>query len=320
MNIKLILIVLGEPYSTFSEIFAKYFTKYKKIKKKIIIVGNLNLLEKQINKLKYNLNLNKISSIEEAKEKTINIIDIEFKYKKVFTNISEISNNYIKECFDKAIEILKKCKEECVLINGPISKKHFLKKNFLGITEYLSNKTQSSDEVMLIYNENISVSPLTTHVPIKYVSKMISKRRIVKNVQLINKFYKKMLKKEIKFAVLGLNPHCETIDKFNEDEKIVKPSIKYLKRKKIIIDGPFSADTFFLKKNIKKYDVVIGMYHDQVLIPVKTLFNFNAINITIGLPFIRISPDHGPNLQMLGKNKSDYSSLSYAIKFIEKLK
>ena len=320
MNIKLILIVLGEPYSTFSEIFAKYFTKYKKIKKKIIIVGNLNLLEKQINKLKYNLNLNKISSIEEAKEKTINIIDIEFKYKKVFTNISEISNNYIKECFDKAIEILKKCKKECVLINGPISKKHFLKKNFLGITEYLSNKTQSSDEVMLIYNENISVSPLTTHVPIKYVSKMISKRRIVKNVQLINKFYKKMLKKEIKFAVLGLNPHCETIDKFNEDEKIVKPSIKYLKRKKIIIDGPFSADTFFLKKNIKKYDVVIGMYHDQVLIPVKTLFNFNAINITIGLPFIRISPDHGPNLQMLGKNKSDYSSLSYAIKFIEKLK
>ena len=245
MNIKLILIVLGEPYSTFSEIFAKYFTKYKKIKKKIIIVGNLNLLEKQINKLKYNLNLNKISSIEEAKEKTINIIDIEFKYKKVFTNISEISNNYIKECFDKAIEILKKCKEECVLINGPISKKHFLKKNFLGITEYLSNKTQSSDEVMLIYNEKISVSPLTTHVPIKYVSKMISKRRIVKNVQLINKFYKKMLKKEIKFAVLGLNPHCETIDKFNEYEKIVKPSIKYLKRKKIIIDGPFSADTFF---------------------------------------------------------------------------
>ncbi|MDC3000539.1 4-hydroxythreonine-4-phosphate dehydrogenase PdxA [Candidatus Pelagibacter sp.] len=320
MNIKLILIVLGEPYSTFSEIFAKYFTKYKKIKKKIIIVGNLNLLEKQINKLKYNLNLNKITSIEEAKEKTINIIDIEFKYKKVFTNISEISNNYIKECFDKAIEILKKCKEECVLINGPISKKHFLKKNFLGITEYLSNKTQSSGEVMLIYNEKISVSPLTTHVPIKYVSKMISKRRIVKNVQLINKFYKKMLKKEIKFAVLGLNPHCETIDKFNEDEKIVKPSIKYLKRKKIIIDGPFSADTFFLKKNIKKYDVVIGMYHDQVLIPVKTLFNFNAINITIGLPFIRISPDHGPNVQMLGKNKSDYSSLSYAIKFIEKLK
>ena len=172
---------------------------------------------------------------------------------------------------------------------------------------------------MLIYNEKISVSPLTTHVPIKYVSKMISKRRIVKNVQLINKFYKKMLKKEIKFAVLGLNPHCETIDKFNEDEKIVKPSIKYLK-KKIIIDGPFSADTFFLKKNIKKYNVIIGMYHDQVLIPVKTLFNFNAINITIGLPFIRISPDHGPNLQMLGKNKSDYSSLSYAIKFIEKLK
>ena len=93
-----------------------------------------------------------------------------------------------------------------------------------------------------------------------------------------------------------------------------------MKKKGIRIDGPFSADTFFLKKNIDKYDVVIGMYHDQVLTPIKTLFNFDAINLTIGLPFIRISPDHGPNSKMIGKNLSNTSSLNYAIKFIEKLK
>ena len=77
---------------------------------------------------------------------------------------------------------------------------------------------------------------------------------------------------------------------------------------------------FFLQKNLVKYDVVLGMYHDQVLSPIKTLFNFNAINITIGLPFIRISPDHGPNYNMLGKNKSDPSSFYYAMKFANKLK
>ena len=86
------------------------------------------------------------------------------------------------------------------------------------------------------------------------------------------------------------------------------------------MEGPFSADSFFLKKNINKFDVVVGMYHDQVLGPMKTIFNFNAINITIGLPFIRISPDHGPNKDMLGKNKSDPSSFFYAMEFIKKIK
>ena len=90
------------------------------------------------------------------------------------------------------------------------------------------------------------------------------------------------------------------------------------KKRKVDISGPFAADTFFLKKNISKYDVVIGMYHDQVLTPIKTIFNFNAINITIGLPFIRISPDHGPNSSMLGKNISDPSSFFYAMNLINK--
>ena len=84
--------------------------------------------------------------------------------------------------------------------------------------------------------------------------------------------------------------------------------------------GPVASDTFFLDKNIRKFDVVIGMYHDQVLTPVKTLFKFNAINITIGLPFIKITPDHGPNFEMIGKNKSDPSSIFYALDFIKKIK
>ena len=103
-------------------------------------------------------------------------------------------------------------------------------------------------------------------------------------------------------------------------KKQIVPAIDYLKKRKINVVGPFSADTFFIEKNIKKFDVVVGMYHDQVLTPIKTLFNFNAINITIGLPFIKVTPDHGPNYEMIGKNKSDPSSIFYAFKFLNKIK
>ena len=135
----------------------------------------------------------------------------------------------------------------------------------------------------------------------------------------INNFFINKLKKKPKIAVLGLNPHCETTDAISEEKFELMPAINFLKNKKLNINGPFSADTFFLNKNIKKYDVAVGMYHDQVLTPIKTLFNFNAINLTIGLPFIRVSPDHGPNYEMLGKNKSDASSIFYAIKFFNKI-
>lgn len=319
MNTKYILIVLGEPYSVFSEILGKYFIKKKKFKKKIIIIGDKNLLEKQLKKLKYSFPLNKVKNYYEAKNNVINIINVKFSHKEIFSDITHKSNVYIDNCFKKSLEILKSKSNEFILINGPVSKKTFLNKNYAGITEYLSNKTNSKNEVMLIYNENFSVSPLTTHIPIKNVIKHIKKNKLQKNINILNQFYKKVLNKSIKFAVLGLNPHCETTDKFSEEEKIIIPAIKNLKKKGININGPFPADTFFIKKNMKLYDVILGMYHDQVLTPMKTIYNFKAINVTIGLPFIRISPDHGPNSVMLGKNRSDPSSFFYAMKFAEKI-
>ena len=320
MSTKYILIILGEPFSTFSEILGKYFSKRTKSKKVIILIGNKKLFNDQLKKLKYKLELNEINNLRNAKKNIINFFNISFKYNKAFSKISIKSKKYIESCFDTALDIIKKNEDKFILINGPVSKKAFLQKKYLGITEYLSRKTNTKNEVMLIYNEKISVSPITTHIPLKFVAKQISKKKIVNNILKINNYYKEILKKKTSFAILGLNPHCETIDRFSEEDKIIKPSINILKKKKINIEGPFAADTFFLKKNIKKYNVVVGMYHDQVLTPIKTIFNFNAINLTIGLPFIRISPDHGPNSIMLGKNKSDPSSFEYAMKFLEKLK
>ena len=320
MSYNPILIVAGEPNSIFLEIFFKTLKKIK-IKRPLILIASKRLVELQMKKLKFK---KKIKILDGKKyvssklnNKTINLINVNYKTNEAFGKISSKSNNYIKNCFDIAFKIIKKTNIDS-LITGPISKKTFLNKKYLGITEYLSKKFNIKKSAMLIFNEKLSVCPLTTHLPLKFVSKKISKNLLVEKVKLLNDFYKKKFKVVPKIAVLGLNPHCESIDKFNEDEKIIRPSVKHLQKKNYKVFGPFPADTIFLKGNANKFNVILGMYHDQVLSPMKALFEYDAINITIGLPFLRISPDHGPNEKMLGKNISNPLSLIKAISFLEK--
>ena len=151
----------------------------------------------------------------------------------------------------------------------------------------------------------------------KLVAKKITKKNIKEKIVLIDNFYKKYLGVKPKIAVIGLNPHCESILRFNEDTKIIGPVVKSLK-KKINVTGPFPADTIFLENNRKKFDIIIGMYHDQVLTPIKTIFEYDAINITMGLPFLRVTPDHGPNEKMIGKNISNPISLIRSLEFLDK--
>ena len=168
---------------------------------------------------------------------------------------------------------------------------------------------------MLIYNKDLSVCPLTTHLPIKLVSNI--NKNLIKKIELINNFYIDNFNFKPKIAVTGLNPHCESILKFNEDDKIIKPTIRSLKKLGYKVNGPFPADTIFLKQNRTKYNVILGMFHDQVLSPIKTLKEYDAINITLGLPFLRISPDHGPNETMINKNSSNPLSLIKSLKFLD---
>ena len=170
---------------------------------------------------------------------------------------------------------------------------------------------------MIIFNKKLSVSPVFTHEPLKYVVKKINKFKIINKIKTIDKFWKSNFKKRAKIAITGLNPHCESIDKFNEDKKIILPAVKSLKKSKINIEGPLSADTIFTERNRKKYNLIVGMYHDQVLTPIKTLFEYDAINLTAGLPFVRVSPDHGPNEKMIGKRKSSSKSLLNCIRFLD---
>ena len=321
MNNKPIIIVGGEPYSIFFEIFFKSKKKIN-LKQPIILIASKKLLLLQMQELGFNFKINLINEnkidFNLLDKKKINLINVDFKFSKIFDKISDKSNSYIDKSFKIALKILKK--ENCSgLINGPVSKKHFLKGKSLGITEYLSKKVKRNNDVaMIIFNKKLSVSPLTTHLALKNVNKHISKKKIYTHVKLITEFYKKNFKKTPKIAITGLNPHCESNFKDCEEDAIIIPAIKKLLRKKLPIKGPFPADTIFMKENLKNFDVVVGMYHDQVLTPMKVLFGFDAINITLGLPFIRISPDHGPNTSMLGKNLSDPKSLIQALKFLDK--
>ena len=320
MNYKPIIIVAGEPFSIFIEIFFKALKK-NRFKHPIVLIVSKNLMIKQMKKLKINhkfflINKNNFD-LEKLNNSRTYIIDVDFSFKKPFEKITNKSNKYISKCFKIAGSLLKKNK--CAgLINGPISKRHFLSGNFPGITEYLAHETNTKDNVaMLIYNKKLSVSPLTTHLPLKNVHKYLSKAKIVKQVKLIVNFYYKKFNKKPKIAITGLNPHCESNFETSEEKKIIIPAINYLIKNKYKVSGPFAADTIFLKEQSKNYDVIIGMYHDQVLTPIKTIFGFDAINITLGLPYIRISPDHGPNFSMLGKNISNPKSLVSALKFFD---
>ncbi len=322
MNYKPIIIMAGEPNSIFLELYFKVINR-EKFKSPHILIASKKLLKLQMIKLKFKKKIRLIDHNQLKKyklnNKSINLINIDYETSKAFEKISSKSNEYLERCFQMALKLLKKNISK-KFINGPISKKYFLKKKYLGVTEYLAKKTKRKKFAMLIYNKDLSVCPITTHLPLKSVAKKITKKIIKEKIILIDSFFKKTMGFKPNIAVTGLNPHCESVHKVNEDIKIIKPVINSLKKLNYKINGPYSADTIFLKKNRQKYNVITGMYHDQVLTPLKTLYEYDAINITLGLPFIRVSPDHGPNEKMLGKNSSNPLSLLKSIKFLDTIK
>jgi 4-hydroxythreonine-4-phosphate dehydrogenase len=317
---KNIIIVLGEPNSISSEIFLKSINYIKKTKLNFIIIGNYSLLKKQANYLNFKKNINfRLSKIDNLPKVKFNFINVDYKQLKPFDLKTNKSDTFVKKCFECAVLLLKR-KLACGLINLPINKSKFTKNRYNGITEYIADKTNNKNkENMLLFNEAFSVLPLTTHIPIKKVYKEITYKKIEKACKNINNFYLKTIKrKKFKIGILGLNPHNgENGYIGNEEKRIIIPAIKKL-RKKYPIIGPLSPDTSFLQRAKLKIDVLIGHYHDQILTTFKTKFNYDAINITIGLPFLRISPDHGVGTEIIGKGVADPKSFKKAIKFFSK--
>ena len=208
-------------------------------------------------------------------------------------------------------------KEYAALVTGPINKKiiNDYGFEFSGHTEFLADISQTKNVVMLLANSKVKVALLTTHIPLNKVSESISTKKIIETIKILNENLKRLWKiKNPKICVLGLNPHAgEGGFMGSEEIEIIEPAINALLSEKICVEGPISADTAFIKEKTSKYDAYLAMFHDQGLPVLKSMGFGDSVNITLGLPFTRISVDHGTAYELAGKNKADPSSFKRAM-------
>ena len=311
-------LVAGEPNSINSEIIVKAWKKIDN-KAKIFIIGNYLLIKQQMHEMNLQIPLAQVDKFEDIKEKKkLNILNIPLDFNSALKINEKNKKKYVLNCLDLAhkLALNKKIKG---FINAPIDKKIFNNK-YLGVTEYLASKNKvKNKEVMMIYNKKLSVVPLTTHLEIKNVTNKIKFSLIKTKILILNKYYFQLFKKKPRIAILGLNPHNSENRTSSIENKIITPAVNRLKKLNINIKGPFPADTAFVDQDKNIYDVIVGMYHDQVLTPFKTLYKYDAINITLGLNYLRVSPDHGIAKDIIGLNKANPQSLISAINFLERI-
>ena len=273
--IKPIAIVAGEPNSISSEIiFKSWKLRNRYAHKPFIVIGSIHLLNLQKKKLRSNIKIREIRknlSSYDLDSNELFVYNVDYKQKKPFQKISKKSNKYIYNCFNLALNLIER-KKIIGIINCPIAKEFLFKNKYQGITEFLAKKSKVKGyEVMLIFNKKLSVSPLTTHIPINYVSRNISKSKIIKKTKIINNFYINFLKRKPSIGILGLNPHNFSQSNKSEEKEIISPAVKAIRKLKIKAIGPLSPDTSFILYKKYKLDVILGMYHDQVLSPFKSL-------------------------------------------------
>ena len=316
---KKILILTGDPNSINLEIIHKLWKKIdKSLKSRIYFISNEKLVKHQFKKLNLSLQTIKVKDIFSTFDSNkLKIIDIKLDFKDPFNVPFNSASKFVKASLNLGHKIAQN-RDVVGLINCAIDKK-LLGNNKIGVTEYLARKckVKKDKEVMIIGNKKLSVCPITTHIDVREISKKINSKLIINKLSTIESWYKKKYKRKPIIGILGLNPHNAEYRKNSEEKKFIIPAVKKLKEKGFKIDGPLVSDTVFINA-YKKYNIIVGMYHDQVLSPFKTLFKFNAINITLGLKYLRVSPDHGTARDLIGKNKANAISLLECLNFLNK--
>ncbi|MEY3922143.1 MAG: 4-hydroxythreonine-4-phosphate dehydrogenase PdxA, partial [Bacteroidota bacterium] len=275
----------------------------------------INFYKKSIPEL--TLNYSNIKEISKANPKQLNIFTVwEEEVEIQPGQMTETGGKYGVKSLQAAVKALKE-KSIDALVTAPLNKFTMQSSefNFTGHTPFLKEAFQADDVLMLMISENMKVALLTEHLAIMDVAKNISKEQIIKKIQLLkNSLIKDFGVERPRIAVLGLNPHAGDEGLVGKEEKeIIRPAILESKKNDCIVMGPYSADAFFARGNHEKFDAVLAMYHDQGLIPFKSLALGEGTNFTAGIPTIRTSPDHGTAFDIAGKNIADESSFRAAI-------
>lgn len=314
-----IAISMGEPGGINSEIILKT-AKLTKLPK-FFLVSDPNWVKECIDNLNINIRLNIIENLYDCKKNCINVLPIKkkvrFGYKKSFKSNVPATIESLNTAIKLAIE-----KKVSGIVTLPIIKETLLNNGFKypGHTEYLG-KISGKKPLMIMLNKNIKVATLTTHIPIASVPKKITSEALNDIIIILNKSLKNDFGiKNPKITISSLNPHNGENGEIGKEEiNIIIPMINKLKRKGLNVIGPKPADTMFHKEELKKDDAKLCMYHDQALIPIKSIDFYGSINFTAGLPFVRTSPDHGSAFDIAGEKKANNLSLINSIKYADKI-
>jgi len=260
---------------------------------------------------------NVIAHPDNANPKRANLINCWEEDVKIELGLStETGGKYALLSLEKATEDLVKGDIDA-LITAPINKHNIQSEtfHFPGHTEYLQEKSGSNDVLMFLISEDLRVGVVTGHLPVNQIAASITREKITKKLILMNESLKKdFWIEKPKIAVLGLNPHAGDNGLLGHEEKeIIMPAIQDAFDKGVICFGPYPADGFFGNSTYKKFDAVLAMYHDQGLIPFKTLAFSTGVNFTAGLKVVRTSPDHGTGYDIAGKNLADPTSFREAL-------
>ena len=291
----------------------------------IITIGDPRLFKDRSKILKKRIKIIEVESISKIRKNKKNVLQIIKISNCIKTNPGKLYKSnakYVLENLRFSIKLALK-NEKIAIVTGPISKENIISvdSSFTGHTEFIKKVTKSNDVLMMLASDQLKVALATTHIPLKKVSSSITKNLIVNKVKILNEDLKdKFNIKNPNIKILGLNPHAGENGKIGKEEiEHIRPAVIKLRKENINASMPLSADTAFSRKMFKETDAYLGMYHDQVLPVLKTLSFGNSINITLGVPIIRTSVDHGVALDLAGTNKSNPSSLILAIKTAKNL-
>lgn len=315
-----IALTMGEPAGVGPEILAKYVAGIKKSNFTLVVVGDQRLLHDAEAKFKLKVPSLKIMS-RPSREKfapnDVNFISLKLVNPKDVTpgRPTAKTGRAAMAFVEKATDLVMLNQVDAI-VTGPISKKAINAAGyyFSGHTDYLAHRTNTSKFAMCFVNGPIRVALVTAHCALRKVHSKVKLARIVRTVSLFNEFLLSIGVKKPRIVVTGLNPHAGEQGLLGTEELAeIKPAVETCLTQGINLDGPVSAEAAFVSHISKKYDGVVAMYHDQGLVPIKVLKPHAAVNVTLGLPFVRTSVGHGAGLDIAGRGVAKADSLKSAV-------
>ena len=305
---------LGDPSGIGPEVFIKAINdqRLRQHLSKIILVSSPKVIEGAISALDVKQKINPISDVNEAQPDSVNLINIDGCQDFVLGKPTFNNSSFIIECLSTAADLA--LKNSSCLVTGPLNKSIIQKhiQNFTGHTEFLKKKFNANEVLMYMTNGDLHLGITTTHVPLRVVPNVISRDLIKNKYKLLHHGLIDIFKlANPKIAVLGINPHAGEFGTIGDEEQnVIMPAIDELQHEGYDANGPISADTVFTQT---KYDAVLSMYHDQALPVLKTIDFYKTVNITLGLPFLRVSVDHGTAEDIAKDYSANYDSMMEAL-------